>query len=79
MARHIAVSEFKAHCLRLLDDVAKRRLEIVLTKRGRPIARVGPIGRGELPDAVGRLRGTLIGGESLSDFATGAKWEADRR
>jgi prevent-host-death family protein len=43
MVRHtIAASEFKARCLALLDDVAKNGHEVVVTKRGKPVARVVP-------------------------------------
>jgi prevent-host-death family protein len=38
--QHIPASRFKAHCLALLDDVALTGEEIVVTKRGRPVARV---------------------------------------
>jgi prevent-host-death family protein len=41
--REIAASTFKAHCLALLDDVALTGEELVVTKRGRPVARVLPI------------------------------------
>jgi len=40
--RTIAVSAFKARCLALLDDVATTGREIVVTKRGKPVARVIP-------------------------------------
>jgi len=36
----ITASQFKVHCLSLLDDVALTGEEIVVTKRGRPIARL---------------------------------------
>lgn len=36
----ISASRFKAQCLALLDDVALTGEELVVTKRGRPIARV---------------------------------------
>ena len=80
MTRTIAVSELKTHCLRLVEEVARQRREIVVTKRGKPIARVVPIGEppgGDDPRA--RLRGTLIGGDKLADFDTGVTWEATRR
>lgn len=79
MPRRIPVSEFKAHCLQLLDEVARKRSEIVLTKRGRPIARVSPVSGDDVAHALARLRGSLIQGESLSDFETGVEWEASRR
>jgi prevent-host-death family protein len=40
MVKTAAVSELKAHCLQLLDEVARRPSELVVTKRGKPFARV---------------------------------------
>lgn len=39
----ISASQFKAKCLALLDDVAESGGEIVVTKRGRPVAKVVPV------------------------------------
>lgn len=36
----ISASEFKARCLALLDDVAATGEPMVITKRGRPLARL---------------------------------------
>ncbi len=41
-ARSISASRFKAQCLALLDEVAATGEEIVITKRGRAVARVSP-------------------------------------
>lgn len=38
--QRISASQFKARCLALLDDVALTGEEIVVTKRGRPVARL---------------------------------------
>lgn len=43
MARTIPASEFKAKCLALLDEVAETRETLVVTKRGKAVARVEPI------------------------------------
>ena len=40
--KQISVSEFKAHCLALLEDVARTGQPIVVVKRGRPLVRVTP-------------------------------------
>lgn len=40
--RTIKASEFKARCLQLMDDVAESGEEIVITKRGKPVARLTP-------------------------------------
>lgn len=41
--RTIAAGEFKAKCLELLDRVAREGGSYVVTKRGRPVAKVVPI------------------------------------
>lgn len=38
----VAATEFKARCLELMDRVAERRETYVITKRGRPVARLVP-------------------------------------
>ena len=51
--RRVPVSRFKAQCLRLLDDVRTSRRELVVTKRGRPVAMVVPV-----PSYVPDLKGS---------------------
>ena len=41
-ARTIKASEFKATCLKLMDDVADSGAEIIITKNGRPVSRLVP-------------------------------------
>lgn len=41
--QEISASEFKATCLKLLDDVAATGAEVVVTKRGKPVAKVVPV------------------------------------
>ncbi|MCE2431691.1 MAG: type II toxin-antitoxin system Phd/YefM family antitoxin [Candidatus Latescibacteria bacterium] len=40
--RMIKASEFKAKCLKLMDEVADSGTEIVITKNGRPVSRLVP-------------------------------------
>ena len=40
--RTIQASEFKAACLQLIDEVAASGKEIIITKNGRPVARLLP-------------------------------------
>lgn len=56
----VAAGVFKDTCLQLLDQVRDRSLEIIVTKRGEPVARVVPAG-GSLPSAFGFMRGTVTG------------------
>ena len=39
----LSVTQFKDRCLRLLDEVAEHGDTFIITKRGRPIARVEPV------------------------------------
>ena len=41
-SRTIKASEFKARCLKLMDEVAQSGEEIVITKHGRPVSRLVP-------------------------------------
>ena len=79
MVKTVPVSELKTHCLRLVEEVARQHREIVVTKRGTPIARLVPMGDPEPAAALAALRGTLIGGDRVEDFDTGATWDAHRK
>lgn len=50
---------FKDTCLQLLDDVRDKHIEIVVTKHGKPVARVVPI-EGTVQSARGFMRGTVL-------------------
>ena len=39
----IPAGEFKAQCMALLDEIALTRKQIVITKRGKPVAKIVPI------------------------------------
>jgi len=39
---YIPAGEFKAKCLQLMDKVARSRESIVITKRGKPVAKLTP-------------------------------------
>ena len=41
-SRTIKATDFKARCLKLMDEVAQSGEEIVITKRGRPVSRLVP-------------------------------------
>ncbi len=68
----IGAAKFKEQCLALLDDLAPEGL--VITKHGRPVARLIPCP--QPPEAlIGSLHGKLkIHGDVLS---TGLAWDAD--
>jgi prevent-host-death family protein len=56
--RRVAAAHFKANCLRLMDEVARQRRPIVITKRGKPVAKLMPVEE-EGIDLFGRMAGTI--------------------
>jgi prevent-host-death family protein len=72
----VPAGEFKAKCLKLLDEVQQQHRQITITKRGKPVARLVPLAA-EVPDIFGRMKGT---GEILGDIvsSTGEIWNADK-
>ena len=58
LAPNIAAGEFKAKCLGLLDEVQQSRKEIVITKRGKPVAKLVPVHE-EAPKLFGRMKGSV--------------------
>jgi prevent-host-death family protein len=51
----MGISQFKTHALKILDQVGKNREEIVITKRGKPIARIIPLQNEEKIPKPGQL------------------------
>ena len=71
-AKTVAASKFKAQCLALLDTLEPRGL--VVTKHGRPVARVVPYEH-DMVEFIGCMRGRM---EIRGDvFSTGERWDAD--
>jgi prevent-host-death family protein len=72
MPRTIGAAEFKEKCLALIESLGPDG--IVITKHGKPVARVLPI-ESASAELLGSLKGRLIiKGDILS---TGQKWDAE--
>lgn len=74
----IAAAEFKARCLTLMEDVRATREPIVITKRGKPVAKLVPA---ENPkrEFIGRLKGVIrIVGDIESPVVPPEAWETSR-
>jgi prevent-host-death family protein len=75
MKRQIAAGEFKAKCLHLLDEVQRSRTEILITKRGRPVARLLPVDQ-QPPPILGRMKDSVqILGDLIAPIDE--KWSVD--
>jgi prevent-host-death family protein len=76
--KKIAAGEFKAKCLTIMENVRKNREPILITKRGRPLAKLVPA---EEPseEFLGRLEGVVrIVGDIESPIEPPEAWESSR-
>ncbi len=71
----ISAAQFKAKCLKLMDEVRNRREEVVITKRGKPVARLVPFDEKPTP-IYGCMKSTVtILGDIVSPVDE--KWDAE--
>ncbi len=73
--RQISAGEFKAVCLGLMDEVQRSRKPIVITKRGKPIAKLVPYDEQTTP-LYGFMRGSVIVHEDIVELSA-ADWEVN--
>jgi len=72
----IAAGEFKTHCLGLMDKIQLHHQTVIITKRGKPIAKLVPfVDEGAKP-IFGFLKGhASITGDIIAP--AGESWDAD--
>ena len=68
----ITATRFKAHCLALLDEVAESGAELVITKRGKPVAQLVPVD--EDVSLIGSVRQMVDDDELIEPID--AEWDA---
>jgi prevent-host-death family protein len=78
--KEIAISEFKAKCLAILDRVDKTKQPIRITRHGKPLAEVIPatpvVDRASW---IGSMKDTMkITGDIISPASDEAEWKALR-
>ena len=65
--KEISVSEFKAKCLGLIEQVDKTRQPLRITRHGRPVAELIPAG----PERKRRFLGDMVGtGKIVGDIVS---------
>ena len=76
----INASDFKARCLAILDRVRDTGERIVILKRGRPVAELGPPSHSESKYPQDELRGTgTVTGDIVSPAVPEEYWESLRK
>lgn len=63
----IAAGVFKARCLDLMDRVRETGAEYVITKHGRPVAKLVPVVDSPRQSLFGSMKGTVLGYERPFD------------
>jgi prevent-host-death family protein len=70
----IAAGSFKVHCLAIMDEVQSKRQAVLITKRGKPVAKLVPVEK-EKDDIFGFLKGKgKITGDVVSPILTPEEW-----
>lgn len=71
----IGAGAFKARCLQLLDDVGQRHLQLIITKHGKPLAKLVPIEEENFTLFGCMQNSVVIQGDIVA--GTGEKWDVD--
>ncbi len=75
MQRTIGAGEFKAKCLKLIDEVNETGDTLVITKHGRPVAQLAPLPDKPRRSPIGCMEGAITYmGDVISPIDV--EWEA---
>jgi prevent-host-death family protein len=72
MEKTISATEFKAKCLKLLDDLDSQG--VVITKRGKAVAKLTPLREVDNSKLIDSMKGKVIVKGNI--FSMGRKWNA---
>jgi prevent-host-death family protein len=72
--KKMAAGTFKAHCLAVIDEVQAKKQTVVITKHGKPVAKLVPV-MGEKDDIYNFFAGRgQITGDIVSPAISLAEW-----
>ncbi len=77
--RIVSVSEFKAKCLALFEEIDESGGSITVTKRGRPVAVVGPAKKRSFKSPKGAWAGKVEIVGDIANVDTADLWDVARR
>ena len=76
-AKTIGAAQFKAECLRLIDEMSRDPSPVTITKRGRPVATLAPVLAPVARSPIGALKGSVLRFDDPFSPATDpADWNA---
>jgi prevent-host-death family protein len=71
--KKMAAGAFKVHCLKVMDEVQSKRVSVLITKRGKPVAKLVPVEQDD--DIFGFFRGKItIKGDIVAPAFTPEEW-----
>ena len=77
--KEVAISEFKAKCLSIVDQVHKTKLPVRITRRGKPVAELVPPTPQSPKEIFGFMKGKMeIVGDIISPATDPDDWEVLR-
>jgi prevent-host-death family protein len=72
--KKMAAGEFKVHCLAVMDEVQSKRQSVLITKRGKPVAKLVPVDQAK-DDIFGFMKGKgKVLGDVVSPALTPEEW-----
>jgi prevent-host-death family protein len=72
--KKMAAGAFKTNCLAVMDEVQAKRVTVVITKHGKPVAKLVPVS-GEKDDIFGFLEGKgFVTGDVVSPILSLEEW-----
>lgn len=75
--RTMGAAKFKAQCLAVMDEVQAKREPVLVTKNGKPVAKVVPAEEENDPLAIFRFGGGKIVGDIMEPANDPEDWEYD--
>jgi len=77
MGKTVAATQFKAECLRLIDEMSRDHQSVTITKRGRPVATLTPIATSPNRSIIGAMAGSVAGyDDPFAPAAHAMEWNA---
>ena len=76
--KSIPAGKFKTYCLAIMEDVRTTRSPVLITKRGRPVAKLVPVDNAR-DEFIGRLEGVVkVVGDIEAPVEPPDSWEVLR-
>lgn len=77
----VGAAQFKAECLKLIDEMSRDRQPVIITKRGKPVAVLNPIAAEEKlhrDSLFGAMKGTVLSFDDPFGPAYDKPWDSEQ-